>query len=580
MEKFSSKFLIVLSISAAVLFAAGAYVFAAYDIEKAKLLEYPIEELGNCQNFDECKVYCNKDENIPKCNRFSIKNSLLTKEEVRDTEKLISLMEESGLPGKCRGMVECFSYCESAAHLDECWDYTQRHNLNQGYDLETIRRLAKYAREGGKFPGDCQGHVECNAYCEDPSHMRECLDFAEKVEIIPPDELAEAKQVLRALESGARLPGGCRDKEACEAYCEDFSHMEECFEFAVAAGFIPPEEVEQARKAMPFMLKGEMPGGCRSKEQCETYCSQEEHMEECITFFEKAGLISQEDLEMFRKTGGKGPGGCKEREECESFCNDPANQAVCFEFAKEHGLVPEEELEHMKEGMQRFQEGFQQAPPEVAQCLKEQIGEEILAKIEAGTFMPNPELGEHMRGCFEDFVPSFEGAPEGFEGLPPEGFEGPRGEGLLQGKTPEQIACIERVLGGALRPPTPEEEQRIAGECFGAPSGGFEGFQPQGEFPIPPGGFEGGITPEGGESLIQNLQEQIASCIEQRLRSLGGIPTAEQEQRIREECYGAAGQIMPVPSSGGVSVLEVGIERRTSILGVFSPFVALLLFAL
>mgnify|MGYP001557860917 FL=1 len=120
MEKFSSKFLIVLSIAIAVLSIAGAYVFAAYDIEKAKQLQFPIGELGNCQNFDECKVYCNKDENIPTCMRFSIKNDLLTEEEITDTEELLSLIEESGLPGKCRGMVECFSYCESAAHLDEC----------------------------------------------------------------------------------------------------------------------------------------------------------------------------------------------------------------------------------------------------------------------------------------------------------------------------------------------------------------------------------------------------------------------------------------------------------------------------
>ena len=81
MEKLSAKFLIISSIAVAVLFIAGAYVFAAYDTDKAKLLliKYPVEELGSCQNFEACKAYCDKDENIPKCLRFDITEGLFPK---------------------------------------------------------------------------------------------------------------------------------------------------------------------------------------------------------------------------------------------------------------------------------------------------------------------------------------------------------------------------------------------------------------------------------------------------------------------------------------------------------------------
>ncbi len=337
--KFFSKFFIVLSILVAVSFVAGAYVFAAYSIEKAKQLKYPIGELGNCKSFEECKVYCNKDENIPKCNRFSVKNGLLTPEEVADTERLISLMDESGLPGKCAGMIECFSYCESAAHIDECWDYTQRHNLNRGLDLETVRRLAKFARDGGKFPGNCKEGVECEAYCGNIIHFAECADFGEKVGLMTKEETDVMRKIARS--GVTETPGNCQRKEQCESYCMESSHIDECLAFAEKTGLLPPEELADAKRFAPLIKSGETPGGCKGKSECEAYCNDTAHFEECVVFAEKAGMISKEDAELARKTKGKGPGGCKSKAECETFCQLPDNQEVCISFAKEHGFVEE-----------------------------------------------------------------------------------------------------------------------------------------------------------------------------------------------------------------------------------------------
>ena len=57
------------------------------------------------------------------------------------------------------------------------------------------------------------------------------------------------------------------------------------FEFCRSAGFIPKEEAEIARKIMPLMMKGEMPGlACKSKDQCESYCENESRAEECASF--------------------------------------------------------------------------------------------------------------------------------------------------------------------------------------------------------------------------------------------------------------------------------------------------------
>lgn len=468
---------------------------------------YPVAELGGCVNESACRAYCEGLDHIDACLDFAEKHNLLSDEEIDRAREFVDIGGRG--PGACTSQDACEAYCEDVSHIEECLAFAEKHGFITDEELQEARRVAKALQEGAQLPGGCRSKDACEAYCEDPSHMRECLAFAESAGFIPPDELAEAKQVLAALESGARLPGGCRGKEACEAYCEDPSHITECFEFAVAAGFIPPEEVEHARKIMPLMAAGEMPGGCRSKEQCEAYCSQEGNMEECITFFEKAGVISAEELEMFRKTGGKGPGGCQGREQCESFCNDPANQEACFAFAKEHGLIPEEELEHMQEGLTRFHEGFQQAPPEVAQCLKEKVGEEVLAEIEAGTFMPNPQLGEQMRTCFVEFMPP--GLPGGFAPGQEGGFSGPGG-----------CASEEECRAYCSDPAHSEEcAQSFGGTRY---EGELQGLPPEG-FPVEGGSFG---APLGGQE-----------CMERMIASLQGPPPPDFEQRVREECYGS-----------------------------------------
>ncbi len=429
--------------------------------------------------------------------------------------------------GNCANEQECRTYCDDLRHIGDCLAFAQEHNLLSAEEFAQAKRFVQLGVESG--PGGCTSEASCHAYCEDVSHITECLAFAEQYGVMEEEELAEARRVAEALGQGAKLPGGCRNKEQCEAYCEDPSHINECLAFAGAAGFMTAEELEEARRIAPFMARGEMPGGCRSKQQCETYCSDENNIEECAAFFEKAGFITPEEAEMFRKTGGKGPGACQGREECEAFCNDPANQSACFEFAKEHDLISEEELRNIEEGVGRFKEGFQNAPPEVAQCLRERIGEEVLAKIEAGTFLPNPQLGEHMRGCFEQFMPaSQQGGP-----MPDEGFGG--GEGMVP---PEAAGCVERILGDMPQlqgPPSPELEQRIRQECFPQY---FEGpvVNPE-EFH---GEFEGQYQEEFQGQFEQQYQQEFQQQFEQQSPPPPQeFPSEEslQESRIQRQSF-------------------------------------------
>ena len=55
--------------------------------------------------------------------------------------------------------------------------------------------------------------------------------------------------------------------------------------------------------------------------------------------------------------------------------------------------------------MGRMRESLQMAPPEIADCLKSTVGEDVLNKLQSGNFAPPRELGEQMRSCFEKMGP-------------------------------------------------------------------------------------------------------------------------------------------------------------------------------
>lgn len=304
-------------------------------------IQYPVKELGNCADEKTCRSYCDNPDNYSACFAFAKRNGLLE---------------------------------------DELADKSEQ-------ELESFAQAMK---QGG--PGGCQTQASCETYCNDISRMNECMAFAEKHQLMKGKELDEARKIQAVLAGGGSLPGGCKNKKECESYCGGPDHAEECLAFAEKAGFLPPEEIKQARKAMELMARGETPGGCKSREQCDAYCGGGEHFEECIAFAEKAGFIPPEELAMIKKTGGKGPGGCKGKAECEAFCQNPDNQESCFEFGKEHGLISEKDQERMKEGKQQFMKALGEAPPEVRECLAQKGITEDQS--------PRPGMEKHFDECF------------------------------------------------------------------------------------------------------------------------------------------------------------------------------------
>ncbi len=190
--------------------------------------------------------------------------------------------------------------------------------------------------------GGCGSQEECKAYCDNPENMEACIEFAEENGMMDEKEINEAKKVLKYVKEG-KMPGGCVGKQECEEYCDKEEHLEECVNFAVDAGIMSEKEAELIKKT-----KGKGPGGCKGKRECEEYCSKEENALECIEFSYDNGLISKEKYNMLKETGGKGPGDCMGNKECQKYCKEEENSLKCAEFAYKYGQISKEEYEKIK----------------------------------------------------------------------------------------------------------------------------------------------------------------------------------------------------------------------------------------
>lgn len=474
-------------------------VFAQEVVNEDKI-SFPIAELGNCTNKDVCKTYCDQPSNLAACLDFAEKNKLMSESELRHAKKFLSV----GLrgPGGCVGQESCRQYCDEINHIDECVTFAEDNGLLAYDELEDARKVKSAINKGIKLPA-CKNKRECDSYCSDPNNMEECIQFAEAAGFLHDAELQEAKKVLVAIKNGVKPPP-CKGRQACEEYCTQENHIDECVTFAQAAGLIAPEELEMIKKT-----GGRGPGGCRGREACEQYCK--DNTEICTNFALEHGFIKPEEAEAIKKTGGKGPGGCVGREECESFCNDPSNQETCFSFAKDNRFMPEDDIEKMNHSRDQLKGAVLNMPSEVRDCLKNTIGEEVLTKLDNGTFLPNREIGEKMRGCFENIRPhqQIDGQmpppnnmphPDGYR--PPENFRPdgeynrpsenyiPHEEYQVQPENNPQPNEYNSSYPSAMPPgeyTKPENYQQMPSE-YQRPPEGYEYQRPEG-YQLPPGDY-------------------------------------------------------------------------------------------
>ena len=296
---------------------------------------------GGCSGIEECKVYCGDAAHNLECAAFAHENGQISDSDYQKTKDVT----EKGGPGGCKSEQECRTYCNDASHLDECLAFAESHALVSHDNATAIRKTGLT----GTGPGGCHGNDACKAYCEMTAHQNECINFAERKGFMTKEDADQARKF-----AGKTGPGGCVGQEQCRAYCEDSAHTQECLNQAEQNGLLSKQEIDQAHRFINAVDQGG-PGGCKGAKECQAYCQDPAHQDECLGFGKKQGLVGSQDEKEFqaglkiRKTVEQsgGPGGCKNDDECRTYCSDASHTEECVAFAAAHGGIAEDQAQKM-----------------------------------------------------------------------------------------------------------------------------------------------------------------------------------------------------------------------------------------
>lgn len=294
----------------------------------ASSLIYPIPELGSCDSLSSCKTYCDIPWHQTVCTDYGVDQGVLEKPQI-----LAAVAVDYPVPelGNCGSKFACKAYCDDSANRPACVDFARAH----GIDISTAASggRAPSERPGGaprpgsgsasdltglEFPiaelGNCASVRECKLYCDQSQNRQACFDFAYEKGLVGGTEAAGKL-------SGLKFPiaelGNCGSMAECDTYCSQPDHHEQCDAYAKKMGFEPPG--------------GGMvgPGGCTSDEECDAYCSNSAHREECEAAWQKHCGPNPDRPECQKGPPGGGPGGCTSDEECRGYCEANPDDEDC-----------------------------------------------------------------------------------------------------------------------------------------------------------------------------------------------------------------------------------------------------------
>ncbi len=261
--------------------------------------------------------------------------------------------------------------------------------------------------------------------------------------------------------------GGCEDRLACKAYCEDEDNRSACEEFASNYGISSAPKIDKSEKMKQVKEDGG-PGQCAAgaedpQASCKAYCDSIEHIDECVAYGKSHGLLTGEQLVEAEKVssalkrGAKLPEGCTNQSSCKETCENPSTieQAKsCFAFGKEAGLLPDDFNEERAEKVfKAIQDGTApfKSPKDFRKC-------------------ENPESDEIMQKCMDFAVRSGMMDEKQAEIVKKTGGKGPggcRGEKQCNAYCEKnQEECFQFSKDNGLINPEQEEQMKRGAEQF------------------------------------------------------------------------------------------------------------------
>lgn len=291
-QSLTKRWWVVALILFALFFFAAKAASAQEDLEalaKKHGVSFPIAELSNCDNFSECKSFCDNEANRDACISFAKKKGFykqnLPASSGKESERNEKIINEAKSELGCDSEESCRAICERQENIEKCSKFAERHGLGGPRGNPGDRKILQKARE---ILG-CDSEQSCKSICENPDNQEKCSNFAKET----------------GLGGGTRRvgPGGCNSEESCRKFCGE--NPEECRKFGGGG------DEKSANN-----ISG--PGGCKGPDECKKYCS--EHEDECKNFGQ---VVKDERREEFCKNS---PEKCIDNRGRGSFNSGPGNR--------------------------------------------------------------------------------------------------------------------------------------------------------------------------------------------------------------------------------------------------------------
>lgn len=266
---------------------------------------FPIAELGDCRDANECGLYCEIPAHKAACWAYQTYQATAPAV-LGETTTAFPIAEL----GNCTSVRECKAYCDIPANLTACRTFGQKQGLDRASTTfgQQTALLAHAKEELG-----CTSLQQCRAHCNDPTNTQQCQDLATQ---FAPLTYRVAREAL--LEQ-ARLILQCTSLEECRAYCADPAHRQACQVFAQ----------EHAPELFRDKMRTNLP--CTTLAECQAYCSSPQHATACATARDGTGVrINVQHERGFT---------CNTKEECERYCQANPDQCPSYAWSKDYERV-------------------------------------------------------------------------------------------------------------------------------------------------------------------------------------------------------------------------------------------------
>lgn len=250
--------------------------------QASSTIHYPIFELGNCRDKQECFYFCEVPDNQDLCSTYA--QSVSQSSVLGDTASSSPYTFPIAQLGSCASKEECIAYCNKIENRSSCISFSKSRQLVSPESNDSSRGANINSRlmEEAKSTLGCDYATTCHDYCNLPENKTKCEQFIKSF-------YGKNSPVLRQSIS----PKPESNTSAITADCTNRANREKCIRYGSMCGtfcnknqgfcngniptinpsFHPVKpSIIPMGDSNPIMKKIQEISGCTTSLGCSAYC--------------------------------------------------------------------------------------------------------------------------------------------------------------------------------------------------------------------------------------------------------------------------------------------------------------------